>query len=68
MNHNELLTKIVYKDVWDDELTKFQLRNALCAVVKLHKPIIEEGGRWCDYCKVKLYPCPIIEAIEKELS
>jgi len=54
---------------------------ALRAVVELHKPIEEDGKLWCqheacynhieflerDDCDCD-YPCPTIEAIEKELS
>lgn len=51
--------------------------NALHAVVELHKPISCGCGRWD--CEAKLcgsicgkvgiyYPCPTIQAIEKELN
>ena len=54
--------------------------KALCAVVELHKPIEEDGKLWCkhevcynhieflerDNCDCS-YPCPTIQAIEKEL-
>ena len=55
--------------------------HALRAVVELHKPIEEDGKLWCRhevcynhieflerndcYCS---YPCPTIQAIEKELG
>ena len=45
--------------------------KALRAVVKLHNPIIHKGykdqGFFCDNCEYD-YPCPTIQAIEKELK
>ena len=55
--------------------------SALRAVVELHKPIQEDGKLWCqheacynhleflerDDCSCE-YPCPTIQAIEKELK
>ena len=44
---------------------------ALSAVVELHNPIIHKGykdqGFFCDNCEYD-YPCPTIQAIEKELE
>ena len=44
---------------------------ALRAVVELHKPIIHKGyenqGLFCANCEFD-YPCPTIQAIERELS
>ena len=56
-------------------------RNALRAVVELHKPKEEDGKLWCSHevcynhieflerndCDCS-YPCPTIQAIEKELK
>jgi hypothetical protein len=46
-------------------------RKALRAVVELHKPIIHKGyenqGLFCANCEFD-YPCPTIQAIERELS
>ena len=55
--------------------------NALRAVVELHKPIEEDGKLWCKheecYSHIEFlertdcecgYPCPTIQAIEKELG
>jgi hypothetical protein len=46
--------------------------NALRAVVELHKPEpLDERGDVCLTCcpdLLTLYPCPTIQAIEKELS
>jgi hypothetical protein len=55
--------------------------NALRAVVELHKPKEEDGKLWCEHevcynhieflerddCDCS-YPCPTIQAIEKELG
>ena len=57
-------------------------RKALRAVVELHKPEDNYGGDVCKYCfdmawertglsmnnKEFSYPCPTIQAIEKELT
>jgi hypothetical protein len=72
MTHDELLNKIVY----DDDLTKFQTRNALRAVVELHSPVSSYmfSDKVCEHCSVIdddteiLYPCPTILAIEHELA
>ena len=68
MTHDKLLEKI-------DEEGEFlvqhfdskpRVHSALRAVVELHKP---EGDRQqqCEHDK-KTYPCPTIQAIEKELK
>lgn len=79
MTHEELLEKIDYnldKEIWFQDMG-----YALRAVVELHKPIEEDGKLWCshencydhieflerDYC-ICDYPCPTIQAIEKELK
>ena len=67
MTHEELLAKI-------DEEGEFlvqhfdskpKVHSALRAVVGLHKPETESPK--CSVCK-EGYPCPTIEAIEKELK
>jgi hypothetical protein len=72
MTHDELLAKI------DDELIIHGQRGnvvkhsfALRAVVELHKPA--RIGEGCSHCKMtaitsRPYPCPTIQAIEKELK
>lgn len=64
MIHDELLAKIAFDSA-------HHLREALRAVVELHKPIIHKGykdqGFFCDNCEYD-YPCPTIQAIEKELE
>ena len=80
MTHNELLDKIYWhwrKDNRGDGLQPMiDYRQALLAVVELHKPIeptvpVEtHDDYWyglCDDC-LKTYPCPTLEAIEKELK
>ena len=76
MTHDELLAKI------DSELVTHGQRGnivkhsfALRAVVELHKPHIftdNDGYEWI-YCTVctdgfETFPCPTIQAIEKELK
>ena len=62
MTHDELLAKI---EASDDNLNFYALR----AVVELHKP----WNFGCSHCiniegGYMSYPCPTIQAIEKELS
>ena len=72
MTHDELLAKITPTD-WRDGIP--QRDAALRAVVELHKPknYIIEGFEvtesWCtgDSESLVPYPCPTIQAIEKEL-
>jgi hypothetical protein len=75
MTHDELLTKIDNFEP-DDELDSVNSMNVLRAVVELHKPF---GNSWnnvlnCRQCKStedeynENYPCPTIQAIEKELA
>ena len=76
MTHDELLAKI------DFELKAAELEDicgcppthkALRAVVELHHPLyyrhgeIETRGAKCSDCNIE-YPCPTIQAIEKELQ
>ena len=67
MTHDELLAKL------DDYGFGVPPLNALRAVVELHKPqeITLPNGEWgtnCILCDGFDYPCPTIEAIEKELK
>jgi hypothetical protein len=73
MTHDELLAEI---DRLDAVLTDSYGMSALRAVVELHKPIepvapVESHDDYwyglCDDC-LKTYPCPTIQAIEKELE
>lgn len=70
MTHDELLAKIdTLKAPWE----KDTYWSALRAVVELHKPreITLPDGEWganCGHCDIGFtYPCPTIQAIEKEL-
>jgi hypothetical protein len=67
MTHDELLAKI---DAWDEDYYQAPpLYHALRAVVELHKPtIIGQMRDGCAECKTENYPCPTIQAIEKELE
>jgi hypothetical protein len=69
VTHDELLTEI-NKEL---EITHWEGwhegARALRAVVELHKPVIYINlrGAECRDCDTP-YPCPTIQAIEKELS
>lgn len=73
MTHEELLAKI---ETRFDEDNHHLLKNALRAVVELHKPInnpnFPDSDMWCWQCAdgrgYAKYPCPTIQAIEKELK
>ncbi len=80
VTHDELLAKIDLQEArWSDELS----HKALRAVVELHKPewvlpkimlrdTKPEPIAICSHCSDeqwrKSYPCPTIQAIEKELG
>ena len=69
MTHDELLAKIDYYFDTDN----FHLhKNALRAVMELHKPHSGLNGNTCTcdpYDEYRMgYPCETIEAIEKELG
>ena len=71
MTYDELLAEI--KSLNDSCSISSRLGNALKAVVELHKP--NEFGD-CSICVIRTvidlgvasYPCPTIQAIEKELK
>jgi len=66
MTHDELLAEI---DRLDAVLTDSYGMSALRAVVELHKPMWD--GEYCKECHPDQngsYPCPTIQAIEKELG
>lgn len=78
MTHDDLLAKI---DYWFDTDNFHVHKNALRAVVELHKPKDEIIGMGVTFEGVttslssqlrctcsQLYPCRTIEAIEKELA
>jgi hypothetical protein len=74
MTHDELLAKLAddyqFADYAElrDEQGFLPTHQALRAVVELHKPIIHAlPDETCWACQ-DLYPCPTIQAIEKELA
>ena len=84
MTHDELLKKLnkYYEDITSGQVwTTDVFIKALRAVVELHKPKEEDGKLWCEHevcynhieflerddCDCS-YPCPTLEAIEKELK
>lgn len=67
MNHEELLEVLnqPLNKVYANRYLQVEfLQSALCAVVELHKQIDDNS---CHHCAT-WYPCPTIEAIEKELK
>ena len=72
MTHDELLAEINFNDPYYSR----HLMSALRAVVELHKPSQSYlfDDEVCDFCSSEedrseiLYPCPTIQAIEKELG
>jgi len=66
MTHDELLNKIIHFKEMSD-IGKQQ--KALCAVVKVHKPSRLQSETLCLGCGCEfVWPCPTIQAIEKELK
>ena len=72
MTHDELLAKV---DTLEARYTDYPTYLALRAVVELHRPekqIIKgfKNEYWCmaDNNELTPYPCPTIQAIEKELG
>ena len=66
MTHDELLAMI--KPMTNDDA--IFMKDALLAVVELHKPeeyTKSEWGIYCPICKID-YPCATIQATEKELA
>ena len=73
MTHDELLAKIALHWIYADDPEFYGIggyRKALRAVVELHKPTKNRSIEgWCDVCTdYYQYPCPTIQAIEKELK
>ena len=70
MTHDELLDRIAQEGLKPDgNVLNTRLVLALRAVVELHKPtvFINPNEIRCDDCCDE-YPCPTIQAIEKELG
>ena len=80
MTHDELLDKIAQAGLKPDgNVMPTHLVLALRAVVELHKPVIVlTDVLVCSHCEsdeltdpygvIRSYPCPTIQAIEKELA
>jgi hypothetical protein len=70
LTHEELLAKIVY---YPDTIVFGEYYRALRAVVELHYPhkipnwVPTKNEYICDGC-TRIYPCPTIQAIQKELQ
>jgi hypothetical protein len=76
MTHDELLARLKYPEtilekyeyLQTGNLNKHEMLKILRAVVELHRPIIHAlPDETCWACQ-DLYPCPTIQAIEKELG
>ena len=70
MTHDKLLAKV---DALEARYTDYPTYLALRAVVELHKPEqLDEDEFACLGCRIGTsqfgYPCPTIQAIEKELQ
>ena len=81
MTHDELLARIALHWIYADDPEFYGIsgyRKALRAIVELHTPIYDNscsdadccGGPYPDLCNGcgDDYPCPTIQAIEKELE
>ena len=76
MTHDELLEKIKREEDYLKTYAEgygFVVTDALRAIIELHKPF-GNAVIWCDQCsclesegEIVFYPCPTIQAIEKEL-
>lgn len=72
MTHKELLAKVYeeYATTYEDWCGNVPMSpKALYEVVKLHRPEEQDHKEYekCWNCNL-LYPCPTIQAIEKELG
>jgi hypothetical protein len=75
MTHDELLKLILDSEIRSNEVGQGGWQ-ALRAIVELHKPIQISNEQLCNACeewtnegqKQLFYPCPTIQAIEKELG
>ena len=75
MSHDELLAEITLRQGMETGLHAFKAWVALRAVVELHKPYgidqfpnLKSMCGHCAHLTYQLWPCPTIEAIEKELQ
>jgi hypothetical protein len=76
MTHEELLAKMKELSRTFAYEPNLNFESALRAVVELHKPLPIVNGNgaanccWCQIAGIREtpYPCPTIQAIEKELN
>ena len=72
MTHDELLKYLNERLSWENGTETGNAYSALLTIVELHKPEpLDERGDVCLACCPDLltpYPCPTIQAIEKELA
>ena len=72
MTHDELLTRLFVTDKTNMTIEVIKWQLALRAVVELHKrtPLDEQGDVCLNCCTdcLTFYPCPTIQAIERELK
>ena len=76
MTHEELLARVQYNQGYQMGLDGYRICSALREVVELHKPlpiVNGDGAENCCWCQIAgiretPYPCPTIQAIEKELN
>jgi hypothetical protein len=76
MTHEELLARVQYNQGYQMGLDGYKICSALRAVVELHRR--DKDGCCSAYCvrvdddgyawHQSFYPCPTIQAIEKELG
>jgi hypothetical protein len=72
VTHDELLVRLWEKR--NSLCDNLDVHFALSAVVELHKPMFwknlgnDTDGYKCEVCEGNSYPCPTIQAIEKELG
>ena len=74
VTHDELLERVQYNQGYQMGLDGYKICSALGSVVELHKPDFMGccdnnccGSDACTSC-LNEYPCPTIQAIEKELG
>lgn len=69
VTHDKLLAKLLISDETDLYKTLRLWQASLYAIVELHKPRDYKVGNWCIGCNANYeYPCPTIQAIEKEIG
>ena len=74
MTHDELLERVQYNQDYQMGLDGYKICSALRAVVELHIPYgidrypgLQSYCLECEHLQSQVWPCPTIQAIEKEL-